>query len=44
MAPKLIEVRLTWTKAGYGLCVSTTAENIIQNHWIANLLKKKYEG
>ena len=42
-APNLIEVRLIWTKAGYGLCVSTTAENIIQNHWIANLLKKQYE-
>ena len=42
-APNLIEVRLTWTKAGYGLCISTTAENIIQNHWIANLLRKQYE-
>lgn len=43
-APNLIEVRLIWTKAGYGLCISTTAENIIQNHWIANLLRKQYEG
>lgn len=37
-----IEVRLYWTKAGYGLLVSTSAENIVQAHWIAKYLEKKY--
>lgn len=37
-----IEVRLYWTKAGYGLWVSTSAENIVQAHWIAKYLEKKY--
>ncbi|ERJ65011.1 hypothetical protein HMPREF1554_01864 [Porphyromonas gingivalis F0569] len=38
----LIEIRLVNTKAGYGLCISTTAANKIQNHWIAKYLEKKF--
>lgn len=41
-AQNLIEVRLPNTKKGYGLCVSTTATNRIQNWWIAKHLKKNY--
>lgn len=37
-----IEVRLYWTEAGYGLLVSTSAENIVQAHWVAKRLKKQY--
>lgn len=40
----IVEVRLTRTSAGYGLCVATTAENIIQNHWIAKYLKREFGG
>ncbi len=39
----IIEIRLTKTKGGYGLCVSTTANNKIQNHWIAKHLKNNFE-
>lgn len=38
----IIEIRLTWTKEGYGLCVSTTATNMAQNYWIARFLEEKY--
>lgn len=38
----LIEVRLVNTKSGYGLCISTTATNKIQNHWIAKYLKREF--
>lgn len=38
----IIEIRLTWTKEGYGLCVSTTATNMAQNYWIARYLEEKY--
>ncbi len=38
----LIEVRLVNTKSGYGLCISTTATNKIQNHWIAKQLEKRF--
>lgn len=37
-----LEIRLLHTKMGYGLCIETSAENIIQNHWIAKHLTKKY--
>lgn len=43
-SPNIVEVRLTKTSAGYGLCVSTTAENDIQNHWIAKRLEREYGG
>ena len=38
----LIEIRLTKTKGGYGLCISTTATNKIQNRWIAKHLKNNF--
>lgn len=41
--PNVIEVRLYWTKEGFGLCVATTAKNVIQNKWIAKHLQNKYE-
>lgn len=37
-----IEVRLYWTKTGFGLWISTSAENIVQAYWIAKFLNKKY--
>ena len=37
-----IEVRLYWTRLGYGLLISTTAENVVQTHWIAKWLDNKY--
>lgn len=42
--PNIVEVRLTKTSAGYGLCVATTAENTIQNHWIAKHLEREFGG
>lgn len=38
----LIDVRLYWTQKGYGLCISTTATNKIQNYWIAKQLNFRY--
>lgn len=40
--PNIIEIRLTWTKGGYGLCIATTATNRAQNHWIARHLELLY--
>lgn len=37
-----IEIRLYWTSKGYGLLVSTSAQNIVQAYWIAQMLNKKY--
>lgn len=37
-----IEVRLYWTEDGYGLLISTSAENIVQAHWIAKYLNDRY--
>ena len=37
-----IDIRLTYTKQGYGVCVLTSANTTIQNHWIAKHIKKKY--
>lgn len=38
----LLEIRLPKSKQGYGVCISTSAENVIQNRWIANFLAKKF--
>lgn len=40
--PNLLEIRLYWTKGGYGLCVATTGKDIIQTKWIAKNLDKKF--
>ena len=40
--PNLIEIRLYWTKKGYGLCVATTGKDIIQTRWIAKHMNKIY--
>lgn len=40
--PNLLEIRLYWTKEGYGLCVATTGKDIIQTKWIAKYLDKKH--
>lgn len=36
----IIEVRLHWTKAGYGLKVSTSASDAIESWWVAKRLRK----
>lgn len=38
----IIKIRLNGTKCGYGLCISTTAVNKVQNHWIAKHLEEKF--
>lgn len=37
-----IDIRLTYTKQGYGVCILTSAKTTIQNHWIAKHIRKKY--
>lgn len=37
-----IEVRLHWTKTGYGLIISTSAQDIIEACWIAKHLQKRF--
>lgn len=37
-----IEVRLHWTKIGYGLIISTSAQDIIEARWIAKHLQKRF--
>lgn len=37
-----IEVRLYWTKKGYGLRISTTAKDVVEGWWIAKRLNSKY--
>lgn len=38
-----IEIRLHWTTRGHGIVISTSAKDLVQAHWIANLLKEKYD-
>lgn len=38
----ILEVRLPKSKHGYGLCISTSAENIIHNYWISYYLSARY--
>lgn len=38
----IIEIRLYWTKLGYGLSVLTSARDIIDAWWIAKRLEKNY--
>ncbi len=37
-----IEVRLHWTKKGYGLRISTTATDLVEAYWVAKRLNEKY--
>jgi hypothetical protein len=38
----IIEIRLHWTKMGYGLMIATTARDIIESMWIAKKLEESY--
>lgn len=38
----IIEVRLHWTKSGYGLNISTSARDIIEAWWVAKHLQKHF--
>lgn len=38
----IIEVRLHWTKMGYGLMIATTARDVVESMWIAKKLKEIY--
>lgn len=38
-----IEIRLHWTKKGYGIKISTSATDIVQAYWIAKHLQDKYD-
>lgn len=38
-----IEIRMTWTKRGSGLIVSTTGKNLYQTAWIAHHLEKHFK-
>lgn len=40
--PNIVEIRLTNTKAGYGLKIFTSAKNKPQNHWIARHIEERY--
>lgn len=39
----IIEVRLHWTKAGYGLKIATSAQDIIEAWWIAKNLQHRFD-
>lgn len=37
-----IEIRLHWTKKGYGLLISTSATDLVEAYWVAKRLNEKY--